>query len=316
MGADLIIPQHFTTQFDTNWRNLVGQTNERLKSKVQVETGCTGEAKTYNQVGDISSEDVTGDRYKKVVLADLPTAKRWVRPRQLQAVTGESRWDEKGLLPTIAPRGKHTLAHARAYGKDVDDRIIAALGGTAYSGAEGTDANTLPATQKVARDWVLSGSATDSGLSVAKVIQSLQILGTNEAWNEDQMRAGNMLQGVMTTKLEAALRHEASSTSGSRLFSSDFIPPVLDEQGRIKQFLGINWTISNRTALLNSSTVHFAYVWVQDAIQFSVWEDLTTTIDRRPDVSNAIQFLSQYSFGAVRLEEEKVVQIAGVVPTT
>jgi len=313
MSADLIIPQHFTTQFDTNWRNLVGQQNERLRSKVVVETGCTGEAKTYNQVGDVSSEDVTGDRYKKVVAVDLPTAKRWLRPRQFQVPTFESRWDERGLMPTIAPRGKHVLAHARAYGKDVDDRIINALKGTAYSGAEGTDANALPSTQKVAKDWVLTGSATDSGLSVAKVIRSLEILGNNEAWNEDMMRSGVMLQGVMTSKMEAALRHEASSTSGSRLFSTDFMPMTLDDKGRIKTFLGINWTISNRDGLITSSTVHTAFVWVQDAIQFGVWEDMTTTVDRRPDLSNAIQFLTQYSLNAVRLEEEKVVQISGIV---
>lgn len=313
MSADLIIPNHFVTQFDTNWRNLVGQKNERLRSKVTVETGLSGEAKTYNQVGDVASEDVTGDRYKKVILQDLPTAKRWLRPRQFQTPTGESRWDEKGLLPTIAPRGKHTLAHLRAYGKDVDDRIIAALGGTAYSGAEGTDANALPSTQKVAKDFVISGSPTDSGLSVAKVIRALEILGNNEAWNEDEMRGGNMLQGVMTSKLEAALRHEASSTSGSRLFSKDFIPPVLDDQGRIKSFMGINWTISNRPGLIPSSTVHFAYVWTQDAIQLGVWEDMSATVDRRPDLSNAIQFLSQYSLNAVRLEEEKVIQLAGLV---
>jgi len=38
-------------------------------------------------------------------------------------------------------------------------------------------------------------------------------------------------------------------------------------------------------------------------------KEMTTSIDPRPDLSNAIQFLSQYAMNAARAEEEKVVQI-------
>jgi len=312
MSASLIVPDHFTTQFDANWKMLAQQMTSRLRSRVQVDTSCTGEAKTHNQVGTVSSENVTGQRYKKVNLLDLPTEKRWIRPQEFQTPTGESKWDENALLPTIAPRGKHTMAHGAAYGRDVDDRIILALGGTAYTGAAGTTAVVLPAGQKVAEDYAFGGGGSATCLGINKILRGLRKLQDNEAWTDEIMAAGFTLNGIMSPVMEEALRVDANSATGSRLFDRDVAPPVLDEHGRIRRFLGIDWTVSSRSGLVSTTdaTVGYAYLWVSDSIQLDIWGDLSTSVDRRPDLSNAVQFLSQYKLEATRLKEEKVIQIA------
>lgn len=312
MSANLTVPNHFTTQWDTNWRMLVGQRESRVRNMVMLETGCTGEAKTFNQVGDINSIDTTGTRYQNIPLRDLPTAKRWIRPRQFSTPTSEDKWDEKGLLPTIAPRGKHTVAHARAYGRDLDDVIIEAIGGTAYTGATGVTPTALPSEQKVAKDYVHTGSPTDSNLTVHKIVGSLKILADNDAIDDDELDSEQELFGLMTPTMEAYLRSLVTAGSNVGLFSKDYAPPVLDERGRIKRFLGINWKVSTRPGLKDGSdaTIQYAYVWTKSGIQVGIWEDMSTTIDRLPQVNNAVLFLSQYSFGATRLEEKKVVQIA------
>lgn len=313
MSANLIVPNHFTTQFDTNWQMLAQQRQARLASMVVLETGCTGEAKTHNQVGSIESTETTGTRYAQIPLTDLPTAKRWIRPRQFSAHTAEDKWDELGLLPTIAPRGKHTMAHAAAYGRDMDDLIIEALGGTAYTGATGVDATVLPSGQKVAKDYVATGSATDSSLTVAKIINALEILANNDVIDDDELDSDQQLFGIMSPKLEAYLRYLVNTNSGdARLFSKDYAPPVMDERGRIKRFLGINWKVSTRPGLIDTSdvSIHYAYVWTRTGVQLDVWQGIQTTIDRLPQNNNAVLFLSQYSMGSTRLEEEKVVQIA------
>jgi len=317
MSGDLTVPDHFTIQFDTNWKALAQQKISRLRNHVMVETGCTGERRTHNYVGIINSEKVTGQRYKKIALRDLPTAKRWVTPEQFQTPTGESKWDAIGLLPTIAPSGSHTLAHMGAFGRDCDDIIIEALGGTAYTGAKGLDATELPDSQIVLKDYVYQGGTPgDSSLTVEKIIAALRVMAETEAWNDDLASAGMKLHGVMTPLCEEYLRIDANRFEGSRLFSRDFMPPTLDENGKIKCFLGIDWTVSTRPGLRGGGAdadLDFAYVWVTDGVQFDVWEDMRTTIDRRPDLSNAVQFLSQYSIGATRLEETKVVKIEAAV---
>lgn len=311
MLANLIVPNHFTTQFDTNWRMLVGQRESRIRNMVMLETGCSGEAKTFNQVGDINSINTTGTRYQQIPLRDLPTAKRWIRPNMFSTPTSEDKWDEKGLLPTIAPRGKHTMAHARAYGRDLDDVIIDAIGGTAYTGATGVTATVLPSTQKIAKDYVHTGSATDSNLTVHKIVGSLKVLADNDAIDDDELDSEQELFGLMTPTMEAYLRSLVTSGSNVGLFSKDYAPPVLDERGRIKRFLGINWKVSTRPGLKDAdTTIQYAYVWTKSGVQVGIWEDMSTTIDRLPQVNNAVLFLSQYSFGATRLEEKKVVQIA------
>lgn len=313
MSANLIVPNHFTTQFDNNWKMLAQQREARLASMVMLETGCTGEAKTHNQVGSIESTETTGTRYANIPLTDLPTAKRWVRPRQFSAHTAEDKWDERGLLPTIAPRGKHTQAHAAAYGRDMDDLIIEALGSTAYTGATGVTPTPLPVGQKVAKDYVATGSAVDSSLTVAKIINALEILADNDVIDDDELSEEQQLFGVMTPTLEGYLRYLVNSNSGdARLFSKDFAPPTLDERGRIKRFLGINWKVSTRDGLVDTTdtSIHYAYVWTRSGLALDVWEGMGTTIDRLPQNNNAVLFLSQYSMGATRLEEEKVVEIA------
>lgn len=313
MSANLIVPNHFTTQFDQNWKMLAQQREARLASMVMLETGCSGEAKTHNQVGQVNSIETTGTRYANIPLNDLPTAKRWVRPRQYSTPTAEDKWDEKGLMPTIAPRGKHTMAHAAAYGRDLDDLIIDSLGGTAYTGATGVTPTALPASQKVAKNYVATGTPTDSSLTVAKIIHALEILADNDVIDDDDLSEDQQLFGIMPPKLEAYLRYLVNTQSGdARLFSRDYAPPVLDERGRIKRFLGINWKVSTRPGLQDAAdtSVFFAYVWARSGVQLDIWEGMSTSIDRLPQNNNSVLFLSQYSMGATRLEEEKVVEIA------
>lgn len=314
MPADLIIPAHFTTQFDTNWRSQAQQKVSRLRNRCLVRTGCTGERITHNQTGAVEGEETTGERYKKVVLQDLPTAMRNIFPQQFQLPTGESRWDEKGLLPTIAPRGQHTMQHAAYFGRQCDRVLIAALGGIAQTGPGGASGFTnvpLPASSKVAKDYVPSGSAVDSSLTVSKMIQAISLLEESEAYGQDTAETGISLHLAASSKMLKALKFDANSQAGGRFWSSDYLPPTVDERGQIKEFLGVDIV---RTELLpfdsSDPTIQYAYLWTTDAVQFDVWEEMSVTIDRRADLSNAIQFLSQFSIGSGRLDEVKVIQIA------
>lgn len=312
MATNNIVTDQFVTHFDKNWQMLVGQKMARMREMVMVKTGCSGKAETHNQVGDSEPIETTGTRYAQIPLRDLPTSTRWIHPRQYSHPTAEDRWDPKGLMPTVAPRGQHTMNHFRAFGRSVDDRIIAALGGTAYTGADGTTPATLGVGNKVAKDYVTTGSATDSSLIPVKVIRALGILADNDAIDDDELDESQELFGVMTPTLEEDLRNFISAGTGTALFSKDYMPPVLDERGRIKRWLGINWKVSTRPGLVDTSdtSIHYAYIWTKSGIQLDFWEEMSTTIDRLPQNNNSTLFLSQWSLGAARLEEEKVVQIA------
>jgi hypothetical protein len=313
----LIVPDSARTMFATSWREAIQQKVSRLRALCQIVTGCTGNSATVDIFGKVEMEDVTGQRYKKVNVNDVPTAQRFIYPKELQLPTFESRWDANSVAPLVAPSGKHASAHAAAYGRKVDEIILTQLLGDAsevLTSGSTPSVVALPSTQKIAKDFVSTGSATDSNLTIDKLLAALQILEENEVWGKDQMEAGAKLCIAVNSKANKALLRQIESGLGSKLMSKDFMPPTLDANGHIANFLGIHFV---RTELVSSITdggdvVALLPMWCSTAFQFNVWEDMQTTIDVRPDLSNAVQFLSQARVGGARIEDEGVVQIAAV----
>ena len=309
----LTIPDHYTIQFGTNWNQLATQKRAKLMEMCMVKTGCTGKAETHNQYGDVQDEETTGTRFARATLEDLPTDMRWITPRHFKINTGEDTWDESLLGQLVTPRGAQVVAHASRYGKRCDSILIGALRGDAYTGANGTTAVPLPSDQKVAKDYVATGSPTDSSLTVGKIIHALEILAENDVIDDDELGEDQQLFGIMTPKLESYLRYLVNTNSGdARLFSKDYAPPVMDERGRIKRFLGINWKVSTRPELKDTTdtSIHYACVWTKSGVQMDFWKQFSNNIHVIPENNEALLFLSKYAMNAGRLEEKKVVEIA------
>ena len=72
------IPNHFTTQFDSNWKHLVQQKNSRLKEYCTLDS-IEGKEKSYNQLDATSMTQIT-DRSRDTRITDQAMAKRWIRP--------------------------------------------------------------------------------------------------------------------------------------------------------------------------------------------------------------------------------------------
>lgn len=306
----MAIPDHFTIQFGKNFELAVQQTHSRFRQCAIVETGCTGEAKTHNLALAVSDQETTGERFGKTNLQELDTEKRWIRPRMFDLATGEPKWDEELLAPTVLPGGKHIEAHQAAYARRLDSVFIEGLLGENQKGKAGATAANLPSANVVAHDFVATGSAANAGLNVDKLIRAKRILTDNESYGDDARARGITLWGAMTPEMEEQLLFLANSNvsaASNRLFSRDFLPPVIDADGHISSFLGIRWMRSTQLPLVSGERM--AAVWTSDAVHLDIWGDITTTVDRRPDLKNAVQFLSQYSFNACRSEDKKVVKI-------
>lgn len=316
----LTIPDAFRQTFADTFRDVVQQSSSRLRQTVRTESGLTGAGKQVEFVLPVASEETTGQRYKKVLLKDLETDMRWYYPREFQTPTGESKWDEKKLAPTVMPGGKHVKAHLAAFNLDCDSIIMNALVGDARTGKTGEVATPLPDSQTVPVDYVFSGSDTDSGLTVPKLLRALEILKTNEAWGDEARQAGEKLFCVIDAATEIRLRQLSNanvSGAGDRLFSRDFDPPMYDATGTLVSWIGINFVIYNRlitdtvVGAANTDTIAAKIVplYTSSALEFGIWSDVSTSVDIRPDLSNAVQFLSQYMLGAGREQEKKVVRI-------
>jgi len=311
----LTIPDTFRETFAGSFRDVVQQTTSRLRKTVRTETGLTGVGKQIEFVNPVSSTETTGQRFRKVVLSELDTDVRWYYPREFDTATGVSKWDENSLAPTVMPGGTQITAHQRAFNLDCDSIIMGALLGDARVGKTGETATALPATQIVPVDYVWTGADADSNLTVAKLLEGIQILKTNEAWGDEARAAGEKLWCVIDSIEEIRLRQLANSSSSNNLFSRDFDPPVFDGTGTLVSWLGIQFvtynslTTASVTGAGGAVTAKLIPLYVSSALEFGIWGDFSSTVDIRPDLSNAVQFLSQYKLGAGREQEKKVVQI-------
>lgn len=311
--ANTAIPDHFTTQFARNFELGLQQITSRLQKAAIVENDCTGEAKTHNKVLAVSDNESTGERYGDTIWQELETEKRWIRPRKFDLATPDAPFDEKLLAPTILPGGTHIQLHQAAYGRRTDRVFIEGMFGANWKGKDGTTQTDIPSTNLVA-DTFGYDSNSSCGLTVDKILHAKAILTDNESYGDDARARGISLWGVMTPNMEESLLRLANAGStgaGNRLFSKDFMPPVLDGNGNISYFLGVNWM---RSTLLpyasGSATIRYGAIWTSDAIYLDFWKVAQTTVSVRADKKNATQFFTEYAMNACRSDDLKVVRIA------
>jgi hypothetical protein len=287
------IPDHYTTQFDSNWKHLVQQKNSKLKEYVTIDS-IEGKEKSYNQIDATSMTQIT-DRSGDTRISNQAMAKRWIRPQQYDCAKLVDEFDEQLLGEVVLPTSPIIQSHAQAYARTCDSIIIGALGGTAYTGTTGTTATVLPAGQKVAVNYVESGTAANSGLTIAKLRAAKFLFDSNEIDEEEER-----IIVVSAKQLQDLLRDD-------KITSADFNSVRALVDGALNTFMGFKF---RRSQLLGKvSTVRSCYAYVKSGVILAE-RGLKTHMDVRTDLSHSLQIRSVASLAAVRMEEKKVVEIA------
>lgn len=287
------IPNHYTTQFDANWRHLVQQKNSRLREYVTLDS-INGKEKSYNTI-DVAAMALINDRSGNTRISSQDMAKRWIRPQQYDTAKLIDEWDEQLLGEVVLPTSPIVQSHGAAYARTCDSVIISALGGTAYTGTTGVTATALPAGQKVGVQYVETGAAANSGLTIAKLRRAKFILDANEVDEEEER-----IIVVSAKQLQDLLRT-------TEVTSADYNTVRALVDGAVNTFMGFKF---RRTQLLPVATnVRSCYAYVKSGIVLAE-RGLKTHMDVRTDLSHSLQIRSVASLGATRMEEKKVVEIA------
>jgi hypothetical protein len=295
MSAMTQIPEHYTTQFDANWRHLVQQKNSRLREYVTLDS-ISGKEKSYNQLSEAAMQLITS-RSGETRISDQATAKRWIRPKAYDTAKLFDEFDEQLLGEVVLPTSPVVQSHAAAYARTADQVIIEALGGTAYTGETGVTATTLPNAQKVAVNYVESGSVANSGLTIGKLRAAKYILDASEVDEEEER-----IIVVSAKQLQDLLRT-------TEITSADYNSVKALVDGSVNTFMGFKFRKTQLLPLASATDVRSTYVYVKSGIVLAE-RGLKTHMDVRTDLSHSLQIRSVASLGATRLEEKKVVEIA------
>mgnify|MGYP003335075054 CR=1 FL=1 len=282
----------FVQQYRANVDHLVQQKGSRLRPMVRTETQAA-EFEFYDRIGATSAQEVTG-RHQDTPLVNTPHDRRRVSLRDFDWGDLVDRPDRIRMLAD--PTSPYAQSAAFALGRKMDEVILDAAFGSVYTGKTGATTVTFPSSQQIAVDYVETGSAANSGLTIAKLRKAKQILDRNEVDPTERRYI------AMTAKQVTDLLRTTEVTS------SDYNTVKALVAGEINTFMGFEFV---RTELVrtNASSYRRVCAWTQSGLLLAVGADITVDIGPRRDKRNATQVYVSASFGATRMEEEKVVEI-------
>lgn len=286
------LPNHYVMQFATNIQLLLQQKGSKLRQLVMTGSHVGKQASPVDQIGAIAMQPVT-TRFAPMGRVDAPVDRRWVYPSDFDLPQLIDTFDKLRLL--IDPSSSYVQNAVLAAGRQMDDLIIDALFGTAKTGEQGGTSTAFPAAQQVA---VNHGAASNTGLTVAKLREAKKILMAAEV-DVDM----DPLTCIVTAEQHDNLLAEA------QVISTDFNNRPVLVDGKIQQFLGINFVHCERLDV-DGSSYRRVPVFAKSGMYLGMWDDVKTDISQRKDLQGLPwQAYVTMSAGATRLEEKKIVEI-------
>lgn len=278
----------YVSGFSSNIHMLLAQNFSKTRNIFPSEA-ATGEKQFFERLGDLSVSPVT-TRLAYNELQDPVHTRRMVTTTKYEGTTYFDDIDKLRMM--IDPTNAYAQRLAQAHARNFDVVLFNALGGTAYGGADGTTATALPSDNKIAH-----GSA---GFTVAKFDQALRMLEEFEV----DISAGNLYLFVRPGGKE-----DLTGDTTNRAVSRDFSSSNFYDKRSLEMFHGIPIVTSNLIPDIDGST-HRAYLCTADALKVAIGKDLVVKIDELPERGHNLQIATYMTFGAVRMEENKVIEIA------
>ena len=274
----------FVEQYSANIQMLSQQMGSLLRDKVRVES-VVGKNAFFDQVGSVTAQLKTS-RHSDTPQIDTPHSRRRVSLADYEFADLIDQQDKVRLL--IDPTSSYAQAAAMAMGRAMDDVIITAALGTAYTGETGTGTESV-------QTGVVKGT---TGLTVAKLISAKDLLDKADV---DPSIPRHVMCGP---------EQLGNLLGDSEVTSSDFNTVKALVQGELDTYLGFKFTVTNRLPKTGNDRTCIAYA--EDGLLLGIGKDISARIDERADKSYATQVYYCQSIGATRMESAKVVPIVAI----
>ncbi len=281
------ITEAFVQQFADNFTHVAQQKKSRFEPCVTIDPNIVGMSKSINRLGQRTAQRRLS-RHGDTPINDQNHSTRYVDLFDWE--DGDMIDDQDKIRMLVDPTSEDVAAMVSSLNRAKDDVIVTAFGGSARSSA---GLVALPSTQKIA--------VNATGLTKAKIIAAKALFRKNEADEE----AGEELFMAYSSQALSDVLNDATLTS------ADFMAAKMLQEGSLKgSWLGFRWIPSER--LPKASTSRYLYAWAKSGVKLGVGKDIVTRVGERADKGFNTQIYGKMSIGSVRIEEEKVVEIACV----
>lgn len=250
----------------------------------------------YDKINATAAQKVT-ERHGNTPLVDTQHARRRCGLVDYDWADLIDKADKLRLLED--PTGPYTMNAVMALGRSKDDEIIAGAFASVATGETGATPVAMPTstdTNVVAVNYVESGAAANSGLTIAKLRRAKYFLDRyqNDPSEERFIALGakQVMDLLRTTEVTSA----------------DYNTVRALVEGKIDTFMGFKFVQTERL-LVDGSSYRRLLCWVKSGLLLATAQEVEVDIAPRKDKRNATQVYVCGSFGSIRMDEGKVVEI-------
>src|ERR1035437_10359328 len=238
------ITQAFVQQYRDNVVHLAQQKGSRLRSTVKVTPDIVGMNYYFELIG------ATGVRVKPSRHAPTPLISTPHSRRRVSMVTydwGEAVDNDDKLKVLINPESEYVIAAKSAFGRNIDDVIIAAALGTSFAGTDGQDAITIPATggpltkgqyvpsTAIDNDLAVQAGTDDAGAMSPQRLRAIKFMFDAQDVDPDEERFAVISAKAISNML-----------AFTQVTSADYNTVKALAAGTIDTYMGFKFIMSNR----------------------------------------------------------------------
>jgi len=282
--------EQITTAVVHEWErgitHLAEQKMSRFRGKTRMTRIGAGDEKFVDQIGSVTAQ-VRTTRHGDTPLTDTPHSRRQV---PLNPYEHADLVDEPDKLRTLNdPTNEYMVAFGRAFGRAMDDAVIASAFAAANTGVIGGTSVAFPD-----GDFIVAHG--DVGMTLDKIIAASQVLRENE--NDPD-------EGFYL----ACSQEQIADMLGDSTFTSvDYNSVRALMSGQITDFMGFTWITTERLGV-DSDTDRLCIAWAKNSLLLAIGKEPSGRISERDDKSYSTQVYMSMDIGATRLDETGVVKI-------
>ena len=275
----------FVRQWERGITHLAEQKESRFRANVRFVRIGDGDRAHIDQVGSVTAQAST-TRHGDTPLTDTPHSRRQVA---LTPYKHADLVDKSDQIRTLNdPTNAYMMAFGRAFGRAMDDVIIASAFASANTGVLGATAQAFDTS-----GFQITSSSV--GLTIQKLVDANRLL--REAENDPD---DGFFIAVSQEQI-ADLLVDSTATS------ADYNSVRLLMTGQINTFMGFTWIPTERLGLTSSERRVIA--WARNSLALGVGEEPNGRISERSDKNYSTQVFFSMDIGATRMDETGVVEI-------
>lgn len=280
------ITEAFAQEFGRNFLHVAQQKQSRFESCVTIEPSIKGTSKSINRLGQRTAQRRLS-RHGDTPLNEQPHSTRFVDLFDWE--DGDMIDDQDKIRMLVDPKSDYVAAMVQSLNRAKDDVVVGALGGNARATAGNV---ALTAGQKVA--------VGGTGLTRAKLIAARKLFRQNEA---DEEAGEELYLGYHSTGLSDLL-------TDTSLTNSEYNTVLSMQAGTFRGGMLFGFRPIPSERFIKSGATRLIYAWAKSGVVLGIGENIMTRVGEDPGKGYNVRPYARMSIGSVRVEEEKVVEIA------